>query len=47
MIEAYLKKRVESIEVKERSVSELLADMVKTAFQGRKSGKQLKFGWKC
>jgi len=38
MIEAYLKKRVESVEVKERSVSQLLADMAKTAFQGRKLG---------
>lgn len=34
----YLKKRVKSIEVKKRSISELLAEMAETAFQGRRLG---------
>ena len=38
MIKAYLRKKVESIEVKKRTVSQLLADMAKTAFQGRRLG---------
>lgn len=38
MTENYLKKKVESIEVKNKSISQLLAEMAKTAFQGRKLG---------
>ena len=34
----YLKKRVKSIEVRKRSISELLAEMAETAFQGRRLG---------
>jgi deoxyhypusine synthase len=33
-----LKRKVESIEVKEKSISQLLAEMAKTAYQGRKLG---------
>ena len=36
MSESYLRKKVESIEVKTRTMSQLLAEMAKTAFQGRK-----------
>jgi len=36
--EVELKKRVESIEVKEKSISQLLSEMAKTAYQGRKLG---------
>jgi deoxyhypusine synthase len=35
---AYLKKKVEAIDVKQKSVSQLLAEMSKSAFQGRKLG---------
>ena len=38
MTENYLKKKVESIKVKNKSISQLLAEMAKTAFQGRKLG---------
>ncbi|RLI14172.1 deoxyhypusine synthase [Candidatus Bathyarchaeota archaeon] len=38
MTENYLKKKVESIEVKNKSISQLLAEMANTAFQGRKLG---------
>jgi deoxyhypusine synthase len=34
----YLKRKVEAIEVKEKSISQLLAEMSRTAFQGRKLG---------
>ncbi|MEM3731403.1 MAG: deoxyhypusine synthase [Candidatus Bathyarchaeia archaeon] len=38
MASSYLKKKVEAIEVKEKSISQLLAEMAKTAYQGRKLG---------
>jgi deoxyhypusine synthase len=38
MASPYLKRKVEAIEVKHKSVSQLLAEMSKTAFQGRKLG---------
>jgi deoxyhypusine synthase len=38
MVGSYFKKKVEAIEVKEKSVSKLLAEMGKTAYQGRKLG---------
>ena len=38
MADSYFKKKVKAIDVKEKSVSELLADMGKTAYQGRKLG---------
>lgn len=38
MGESYFKNRVEAIEVKNKTVSELLAEMSKTAYQGRKLG---------
>jgi deoxyhypusine synthase len=34
----YFKRKVEAIEVKEKSISQLLAEMSRTAFQGRKLG---------
>jgi len=38
MKRSYFKRKVEAIEVKKKSVSQLLAEMSKTAFQGRKLG---------
>lgn len=38
MSKMYLKRKVEAIEVKEKSISQLLAEMSRTAFQGRKLG---------
>ncbi len=38
MPSSYFKKRVECVDVKEKSVSQLLADMARTAYQGRKLG---------
>jgi len=38
MAEGYFKRKVEAIEVKEKTVSQLLAEMSKTAYQGRKLG---------
>src|SRR4030043_1971212 len=38
MASSYFKKRVEAITVKEKRVSDLLAEMGKTAYQGRKLG---------
>jgi deoxyhypusine synthase len=38
MTDLYSKRKVEAIEVKEKSVSQLLAEMAKTAYQGRKLG---------
>jgi deoxyhypusine synthase len=38
MANAYFKRKVESIEVKKKSVSQLLAEMSRTAYQGRKLG---------
>ena len=38
MASSYFKKRVECIDVKEKSVSQLLAEMSRTAYQGRKLG---------
>jgi len=35
---SYLRRKVESIEVKEKSVSQLLSEMARTAYQGRKLG---------
>lgn len=38
MGESYLRKKVEGIDVKMKTISQLLAEMAKTAFQGRKLG---------
>ncbi|MCL6579546.1 MAG: deoxyhypusine synthase [Candidatus Bathyarchaeota archaeon] len=38
MFENYFRKKVEAIEVKEKSISQLLAEMSQTAYQGRKLG---------
>jgi deoxyhypusine synthase len=38
MNESYLNKKVEAIKVKEKSISQLLAEMSRTAYQGRKLG---------
>lgn len=38
MVEEYFKNKVEPIRVKEKSVSQLLAEMSRTAYQGRKLG---------
>jgi len=38
MVGSYFKRKVEAIEVKEKSISKLLAEMGKTAYQGRKLG---------
>ncbi|MBX5328067.1 MAG: deoxyhypusine synthase [Candidatus Bathyarchaeota archaeon] len=38
MIDEYFKRKVEAIEVKEKSISQLLAEMSRTAYQGRKLG---------
>jgi deoxyhypusine synthase len=38
MSESYFNKKVEAIKVKEKSVSQLLAEMSRTAYQGRKLG---------
>jgi deoxyhypusine synthase len=38
MAGSYFRKKVEAIEVKEKSVSQLLAEMSRTAYQGRKLG---------
>lgn len=38
MADAYFKRKVEAIEVKEKTISQLLAEMAKTAYQGRKLG---------
>ena len=38
MTESYFKKKLQPIEVKEKSVSDLLAAMGRTAYQGRKLG---------
>ncbi|MEM2105666.1 MAG: deoxyhypusine synthase [Candidatus Bathyarchaeia archaeon] len=38
MADTYFKRKVEAIEVKEKSISQLLAEMAKTAYQGRKLG---------
>jgi len=38
VVESYFKRKVECIDVKEKSISQLLAEMTKTAFQGRKLG---------
>ncbi len=38
MGESYLKKKVENIEVKKKTISQLLAEMGETAFQGRRLG---------
>ena len=36
MLSRHFKGKVEPIEVKEKSISQLLAEMAKTAYQGRK-----------
>lgn len=41
MVESYLKKKVESIEVKKKTISQLLAEMGETAFQGRRLGEAI------
>jgi len=41
MADVYFRRKVEAIEVKEKSVSRLLAEMSKTAYQGRKLGEAL------
>lgn len=38
MANVYFKRKVEAIEVKEKTISHLLAEMAKTAYQGRKLG---------
>jgi deoxyhypusine synthase len=38
MTKSYFKKKVEPIEVREKSISQLLSEMSKTAYQGRKLG---------
>lgn len=38
MVNEYFKRKVEAIEVKEKSISQLLAEMSRTAYQGRKLG---------
>ncbi len=38
MENSYFKKKVECIEVKEKSISQLLSEMSKTSYQGRKLG---------
>jgi deoxyhypusine synthase len=38
MSDSYFKKKLEPIKIKPKSVSQLLADMSKTAYQGRKLG---------
>lgn len=38
MESSYLRRKVESIEVKEKSISQLLSEMARTAYQGRKLG---------
>jgi len=38
MASSYFRKKVEAIDVKKKSVSQLLAEMGKTAYQGRKLG---------
>jgi deoxyhypusine synthase len=38
MSSSYFKRKVEAIDVKEKSISQLLAEMSRTAFQGRKLG---------
>jgi len=38
MVDEYFKRKVEAIEVKEKSISQLLAEMSRTAYQGRKLG---------
>ena len=38
MSESYFNKKVEAINVKEKSISQLLAEMSRTAYQGRKLG---------
>ncbi|MEM3578159.1 MAG: deoxyhypusine synthase [Candidatus Bathyarchaeia archaeon] len=38
MTNVYFKRKVEAIEVKEKTISQLLAEMAKTAYQGRKLG---------
>jgi len=38
MSSPYFKKKLEPIKVKQKSISQLLAEMSKTAYQGRKLG---------
>src|SRR4030066_2521427 len=38
MSKSYLNKKIEAIKVKEKSISQLLAEMSRTAYQGRKLG---------
>ncbi|MCJ7793329.1 deoxyhypusine synthase family protein, partial [Candidatus Bathyarchaeota archaeon] len=38
MSESYFKKKLEPIKVKQKSISQLLAEMSRTAYQGRKLG---------
>ena len=38
MSESYFNKKLEPLKVKEKSVSQLLAEMSRTAYQGRKLG---------
>jgi deoxyhypusine synthase len=41
MVNPYFRRKVEPIEVKEKRISELLAEMAKTAYQGRKLGEAI------
>ena len=38
MTDSYFRRKVQAIDVKTKSVSQLLAEMSKTAYQGRKLG---------
>jgi deoxyhypusine synthase len=38
MSDSYFKKKLEPIKVKQKSISQLLAEMSRTAYQGRKLG---------
>ena len=47
MSDPYFKKKLEPIKVKQKSISQLLAEMSKTAYQGRKLVRRLMFGKTC
>jgi deoxyhypusine synthase len=47
MADAYFKRKVEAIEVKEKTISQLLAEMAKTAYQGRKLGEAVEVWETC
>ena len=47
MSDPYFKKKLEPIKVKQKSISQLLSEMGKTAYQGRNLAKQLMSGKTC